>query len=76
MPQPRHELASLLFEALSTNYGIEVLVEDAKSFRMKLYAERKLNPAFAGLAFILPAAGNVWIVKKIPGKDPVDDPFL
>jgi hypothetical protein len=66
---------ALLYEALSTPFGVILKVEDVEKARQRLYALRKLererNPgdeSLAALAFI-PAPdqpGHLWIVKKEP----------
>lgn len=59
-------LASLLYEALSSEIGIVVETPDPEFLRQKLYAERKKSPEFDALAFIIsPMNGkDLWILNK------------
>ena len=61
------DLASILYRALESPYGIEVLTSNPTALRAKLYPARKESPAFSCLAFIIPPTnpeGSLWIVKK------------
>ena len=61
------EFESILFEALSSPFGIELKTSSPENLRAKLYPIRKANPQFAALAFVIPASnptGSLWIVKK------------
>jgi len=60
------ELTSLLFQALSSPYGIVVATSDPDRLRQKLYPLRKTDPAFAPLAFVLSPLSpqHLWILKQ------------
>lgn len=63
----KQALHSLLFQALTAPYGIEVPTNNAEKLRQDLYAARKADPSFACLSFILPPTdpqGLLWIIQR------------
>jgi hypothetical protein len=61
------ELQSLMFQALTSPFGIEVRTSSPEQLRQKLYAARKLDATFAGLSFIIPPTNPesiLWIIKR------------
>jgi hypothetical protein len=61
------EFASLLFSALSADYGIKVTTSDPELLRQKLYKERRGDSTFLPLSFVISPEnpkGELWIVKR------------
>lgn len=64
---PSDPYAYLLYEAINTDHGIIVRVEDPALLRQKLYVTKRTDPAFDCLAFVQSptnATQELWIVKK------------
>ena len=58
---------SLLYEALASDFGIKVLTAEPLVLRARLYVERKKQPIFESLSFVLSPTdpdNELWIVKK------------
>jgi len=53
----------LLWQAVASDNGIAVIVEDFEAVRQRLYKAKASDPAFADLAFRKAPDGMLWIVK-------------
>lgn len=61
------EMTSLLFSALSSDYGIKVTTSDPDALRQKLYKIRREDSTFQCLSFIISPVlpqSELWIIKR------------
>lgn len=60
------ELADLLYQALSSDFGVVVETNDPDRLRQKLYPIRKESSIFLPLAFVISPLNpqDLWIVKQ------------
>lgn len=59
-------MRDILYEALATEHGLTIDCDQPLSLRGKLYAERRADPMFNCLSFVLSPdnpGGELWIVK-------------
>lgn len=60
-------MLELLYEALASDYGVEVTTNDPHRLRQQLYALRRsrADPMLEPLSLVVPAKpGVLWIVKR------------
>lgn len=74
--KPNPQYVEFLYQALRTPLGLTIHTSDPTTLRTRLYIERKRNPDFQPLSFVISPRSpekELWIVKNLRDTDNVKE---